>query len=704
MRLRSSHLLALSLLATAATACQDAAEVCEGGNADSNGECVTSGLRQVRLTHLDVRYDLSQPVYVNNRVPITFGLTAESVDPANPATRHVGVSFSFVEANPSDPANPLGCASSAIDVEVVADGKEQIVDGFIWPTTQCAALAGKNVEVNLQVEFDGGSEIASETGTGVDAPSVVLSEAHRGDALNQLCRASLDGADPKRGCVYAINLQPTPSNAEGSLVDVRYSLSSSSSVAVLPLQPTQDIGPDGPPDAEPTLVVQSRFVMNGRDPYISPVDPALIPQSLIDIVPSIQEDLKFGLDDAALAALDTPPGKATVTYTIRSAADAMTQMPLTIRDPANPAGKIAEAVVSRIVPGTANDAVHELFLEGAALEAVSPGGVWANQNDFIIRGCFNAEFTQDGNKGDGNLDDCRELEVVLVRETAAGSAASSRSFDKEFERKLGSSRIAIESSMSTRNRLDLSGASSEIEGEIALKGKIGKSFDLTLARAFGNANVGVDPTKTSYEVGVDAFGKRIFGVSEQASIIVQTQDFSAAKSFTLGNLGFGFGPVSIGLSFGMGGTIGVELEDTLEVVSDTAACQALLNTSDPVSGCGRISRVTSPNFGLTGSIEGGINLKVVKAGVAADLRLINTSFPLDTTLGFGLTDANKLLVRGSATWDMKLQPLAGDVSIVGKVGFRRFAKSLKVHLFSFSSPTIQSRLLSTSMANFEELQ
>ncbi|TKC99310.1 hypothetical protein [Polyangium fumosum] len=703
MHVRPSYLLAFSFLAAA---CQEAA-VCEEGSVDSNGTCVAppaAAVQQVRLTHLDVAYDLSKPVYVNNRVPITFGITANSDDPANSGPRNVAVTFSFVEANPSDPQNPLACSSSAINVEVIGDGTEQIVEAYIWPTTQCAALAAKNAEVNLQVDFDGGPELAAEIGSDLDAPSVVFSEARRGDALNQHCRASLNAADPKPGCVHPIRLQPTPTGAEGTLTDVRYALSSSSSVAVLSRQPTEDIGPDGPPDVDPAIIVQSRFVINGRDPYISAVDPSQIPPSLLEAVPSIEEDLKFGLDDAALAALSAPPGKATVSYTIQSAADGMTKLPLTIRDPANPKSRVPEVVVDRIVPGTANDAVHELYLEGAALEAVSPGGAWANQSDFVIRGCFTGEFAQGGNEGDGDLDDCRELEVVLVREASSSSAASSRSFDKEFERKLGNDRIAIESRMSTQNRLDLSGAFSRTEGEVALKGKIGKSFDLTMARAFADASLAVDPTKTSYEVGVDAFGQRIFGVSEQAASIVQTEDFSAAKSFTIGSLGFGFGPVTVGFKIGVGGSIGIALEDTLEALSDSAACQDLLKSAEPITACGRMTRITSPNFGLTGTVEGGVDLKIVKAAVVADLRFITTSFPLDTTLGFGLTGNEKLLVRGDVTWDMSFTPLEGDVSIVGKVGFRRFAKSLKVHLFSFSSPTFETRLLSASMGTPEELQ
>jgi hypothetical protein len=692
-------------------ACQQEAAVCGEGTVERDGQCApvaapgaAPAAFQVRMTHLNVKYDLSQPAYVNNRIPVTFGLTSTNLDPANPGPRNVAVSFSFVEANPTDPANPVSCGSSAIDVEVPGDGTEKIVDSFIWPTTMCAELAAKNADVNLEVEFDGGAELAAEVAPTIDAPTVVFSEAHRGDPLNQACRASLDEAAPQVGCVHAIHLEPTPAGAEGPLIDVRYFLSSSSSVAVLPVQPTAEASPTGPADLTPALVVQSRFVINGRDPYVSPVDPALIPPELVAAVPTIAEDLKFGLDDASLAALAAMPGKATVSYTIRAASDSMTQLPLTITAPADPANRVTEVVVDRVVPGTANDLVHELYFEGATLAAMSPGGMWADQSNFVVRGCLNAEFAQAGNLGDGNPDDCRDLEVVLVRDGGAATAASSLGFDKSFERKLGGDRIAIESSMSTQNRLDTSGASSEIEGQVLLKGEIGKSFDLTLARAFGNANLGVDPTKNSYEVGVDAFGKRIFSVSKQDAKIVQSEDFSAAKSFKLGGLGFGFGPVSIGISIGVGGKIGFETEDTLEALTDDASCQALLKASESITLCGRMTRVSTPNFGLTGSVEGGIDLKLVKAALVADLQFVTTRFPLDTTLGFGFTADKKLLVRGDATWDMELTPLSGDVSIVGKIGFKKFAKKLKVNLFSFSSPTFKKRLMSISMGSFQELQ
>ncbi|MCA9630834.1 MAG: hypothetical protein KC766_24360 [Myxococcales bacterium] len=696
---------AVPLLAALVGCSSDASEepTCSG---DECGR-TTSDLRNVRLTHLGVKYDLSQPVFLNNRIPISFGVTADSADPESPATQIVAVSFNFVEANPTDPTNPRSCGSSAASIELTGDGREQLVDGFIWPSSDCEELAG--APVNLGVVFDAGAETEGEIPDAVSTPSVTFSAANAKEPANQACRSSLeeDSTDLGLGCVYELDLQPTPSDANGSLIDVRYLLSSKSSVALVPFQQTENVGPNGPPDLEPSLVVESSFVVNGRDPYISPLSEGeSIPADLLEAEPTIEQDLKFGLDDAALAALNQLPGKATVRYSLRSAADASTTLPLTVNDPeSGGAGtRVTEVAVKKVMPGTATTVVHELFIEGEALAAVSDGGIWANETDFVVTGCFDGDFTQQGNQGDAGLEDCKDIPVQLAREEAPASAASAITFAKSFHQKLGSSRIGIEGSMSTNNRLDRSGASSSNEGSVVLSGKLGKHFELVIAHAEANAKLDVDPEKNSYDVNVDAFGKSLFSDSKTAEPkIVKTDEISFAKSTQIGGLGFGFGPVSVGFKISVGGELGVDLEDTLEVIGDNETCADMLQTSDVVNACGSMSRVASPHFALTGELFGGINLRLVKAGVQADLKFVKTSFPLTAALGFGLTEDNQFLVRGDADWDMDLKLIEGDVAIVGSVGFRRWRKRLKVNLFSFSSPTRSMHLMSNSMANFETL-
>ncbi|WP_224367315.1 hypothetical protein [Hyalangium versicolor] len=661
-------------------------------NSADNGVC----LSKVRLTYLNLRYDLSQPVFVNNRVPIQFGVTSTSLNPNAPATRNVAVSFSFIEAHPANPAEPIECASSAADIALVGNGQEQLFDGFIWPTTLCGALVGK--AVNLRVTFDG-----DEAGTGIDYPAVSFTEAARGAELNQTCRSVADPSAPElhRGCVYNVDIQPTPNDGSSNLIDVRYeSMEPASSVAILPAADSSN--------AEvlaPSLVVQSTLVVNGRDPYISGLAPEDVPPELEASAPGITEDLQFGHAPAELGTLTAMPGRATLRYEIAPAGTQSGWLPLTVGDPNSELGRVHEVVIERLLPGTPNMFAHELFAEAETRAALSENGEWADVSDFSVRGCFTASFAQEGNAGETDTSDCRVFPIVLVREIPDSSAATAIAFDQQFSRKLGSEdRMSIAVRLTTQNRLDRAGASSRIEGEVELEGKLGRSYSVTIARAVGQATLGVDPGETGYEIAVDAFNQRIHSFSQSAPSLEHEEEFSAAKSFSLPNLGFGFGPVRVGFKISLGGEVGLTTNDSLSVSTDTARCSDLLRSEDALGMCGAISRTITPGFNFTASIEGGIDIRLVKAAVVADLELINTDFPLQASLAFGQRDNGNLVVLGNANWELGMQLIRGDVSIVGRVGIRRFSRTLRVHLFSFSSRRFTQTLLDRSMDVSEVLE
>ncbi|RKG86069.1 hypothetical protein D7W82_17785 [Corallococcus sp. CA049B] len=662
-------------------------------NSADNGVCLT----KARLTYLDLRYDLSKPVFVNNRVPIRFGVTSTSLTPASPATRNVAVSFSFIEANPANPAEPIECASSAMDVALVGDGQEQRFEGFIWPTSLCGALVDKTV--NLRVTFDG-----DEPGTGIDAPAVTFSEAARGDALNQACRSVEDASapDPRRGCVYTLDLEPTPSDGSHALIDVLYqAMEPASSVALLPYAapgvPTEKLAP--------SLVVQSTLVVNGRDPYISGLAPEEVPPELEASAPGITGDLQFGQAPEALGALTAMPGRATLRYELAPEGAGDGWLPLTVGAEDSETGRVGEVVIEQLQPGTANTFAHELFAEGETRAALGEGGAWAGVSHFTVRGCFTADFPQAGNAGEEDTSDCHLIPVVLVRETPASSAATSIGFNQEFTRKLGSAdRMSIGVGLLTRNTLDRTGAASRIEGEVELEGKLGRPYSVTIARAVGQATLGVEPGTTGYELTVDAFNQRIHSFSQSAPNLEHEEEFSAAKSFAFPNLGFGFGPVRIGFKISLGGEVGLTTNDSLFVSTDPGRCGELLQSGDALGMCGAISRTITPGFNFTASIEGGIDIRIVKAAVVADLDLVNTDFPLTASLAFGQRDNGDLVVLGNANWELGMQLIRGDVSIVGRVGIRRFSRTLRVHLFSFSSRRFSQTLLDRSMDFAEVLK
>jgi hypothetical protein len=686
---------AIGAILCIASACGAESPACVDG--DENGACLSS----VRLTYLNVRYDLSEPVFVNNRVPVELGITATSPDPEAPSTRNVAVTLSFIEADPVDPAEPIECASNALDLTLVGDGEEHLFNAFVWPTTLCEGLVGKTV--NLRVEFDGGEDAE----TGIDYPPVAFTAAARDAALIQACRSVADPSAPDlgRGCVYSFDIQPTPSDETGTLIDVRYAtLAPASSVAILPHVDAAATAAD----LEPSLVVQSTLVVNGRDPYITGLAPEDVPPELETIAPGITEDLQFGVDPAELDTLTAMPGRATLRYELTPAADPEAGfLPLTIGDPSSEVGgdHVTEVVIDELLAGTANTFAHELFAEGDTRAALDDGGAWSDVSDFTVRGCFTAEFAQQGNAGEPDTSDCRTFPIVLVRETAIPSSATSIAFNEELTRELGNpNRLGISARLVTQNRLDRDGAFSRVEGEVELEGKLGRSFSVTVARAVGQVSLGADSEETGYEITVDAFNQRIYSVSESDPNLVHEEEFSAAKSFSFPGLGFGFGPVRVGFRFSLGGEVSFATEDRLAISNDAAECATLLRTTNALETCGSIARSVTPGFNFTASIEGGIDLRIVKAGVVADLDLVNTDFPLEASLAFGVGDHGRLTVLGNANWQLGMQLIRGSVAIVGRVGVRRFSRSLRVNLFSFSSPRFTRTLLDRSMDVSEVLE
>ncbi len=622
---------------------------CGGGSTEPQGP------GNVELTKFELEYDTTQPLHVNNRVPVTFALTGDGAA-TDTATRAVTVLASFVEAEPAPGADPRGCSSSAIDVELVRNGQEQTFTAHLWPTSVCGAFAGSGVPANLEVQL---------------------------------------GEDAEPQVIGRVQLKGTPADANGNtLLDVRLAdLELDSNVAVLPALGREDSIAGAPEDLEPTIVVSPSLVVNGHDPYYSALAPELVPPGLEGI------DAELGLSPSAL------PGRGKMSYALTAASDGSRFRPLTIAAPtdADPNLRVSEFEITDLDPGVPNAFVHELFAEGETRTALDDGGDWAGEDDFILRACFGAEFTQAGNEGSREADDCRDLPIVLVRERVIAGGASSKRFDKGHKKKAGGSRIALEADLTVDNQMNKIGLLSKTEGVIELNGKLGKRFNLQIARAFGEASLRFDEKRNDYEVGVFAFNKRIYTFRREGDSLENDEKFSANKSTRLGGLGFGFGPVRVGFSISAGGRVGFEPSDALVLSNDPAECNELLGAED-VLVCGHVAREASPVFALTGRVSGGINIRIVKAEVVADLKFVETKFPLGASLSIGQTDTGRILVKGDVRWDLELRLIRGNVSIVGRVGFRRFSKSLKINLFKFSSPLITRNLLNRSMANFEELE
>ncbi len=632
-----------TLLSATAVAFASLLAACGGGGSSGSDEKITA-----ELSAFSMDADTSHPLLINHRIPVSFTMSANG----SSATVSIPVTFRFVEKSPADPADPRLCNSNSINIDLVADGEPVVVNDVIWPVSECKELAEEGAEVSLQALF-------------------YLGE----DELQSTITASLPDLELSNGGV-----------------DVGYGLSAESSVALLPLVA-------GEHGEKLILSVGSRFVYGGADPYFANIGAAEIPEDLVEAEPDIASELTFGMDQTTLENLNKLPGTATLTYTMSPASAPDVELPLMIGQ--ENGSTAASFTFSRIEVGTDDGVSHDLYLQGDSLAAVSTGGAYDEENSFTIRGCITTDFTQQGN-GDPSANDCQATEVVLARETSAVNAASEITFNRELSRSPGSRRIGLNAVMSTENSLSQNGAYSLSQGSVDVHGKLGKRFTLNIANASAEAEL--TPARAFYEAQVSAFGDTLYSFSdEKEALLTVEEEFSVEKETRLGGLGFGFGPIKLGFTISAGGRVGLTATDELALVDDEAECQTLLNTEDSITLCGRVGRTVTPDFSMTGRVFGGIQLRIVSAGVDASLRFVDTSFPLENTLGFGITNNADFLVRGNVNWDSSLQLISGKVRLVGRIKVFRFRRSKSVTLFSFASKPIEINLLSESMGTSVKL-
>jgi len=697
---------------------------CGLGTVVRNSQCVVAPpatLVKARLTTLKLKYSVSKPAYINNAIPLRFGITASSADNTKPVSTKVNVTFSFVESAPVDPANPKLCDSSGIDVNLVGDGTEQYFDAEIFPVDDCAPLVGAGAAVNLSVDFDKGLRLSGMP-TGIDYPPVSFTAAAAGLPDNLLCHTSSDPANPGTGCVYSITILPTPLDATGKpQVDVQLdSVVPVSSVAVVwPAQQDPDVPAGMKESGQPSLVVNLTLALEGRDPYKHKVDASKVPPELIADDPTIVQDLKFGMTDAEVDAIDDLPGAAAVKYDIAPtnllAANAWKALGIDDPKNPNPDGHVTEIDLTEIEPGAENALSHELYIEGDALTAVSTGGIWATQDDFTVRACIIPSFPEGGNDGDdaevdsaapsaadSAADNCKTFPVKLVKATPPATAATSHSFDMTWSRSIGSAdRIQISGSLRSNNTLDLNGARSDSEGTLDLAGHVGSDFKVQLARAYGKASALTTLASSAVDIGIEAFGISIFSYQQSAAEFTYNTPFTVAKSFQFPALSYGFGPVSVGITVGVGGNVGLTPGF---VVSAKTGPEASVPALAAATSNGLLTVGVTPNIGLTGNVTGGVNLLVASAAVVATLQVVDIGFPITGNLRWGVTaldgqNVKQITIVGNLSSDLTLNWLNTTVDLIGKIGIGWFSSSTTINVFKYENTAQTTNLLTRQLGD-----
>ncbi|EDM77196.1 hypothetical protein PPSIR1_26643 [Plesiocystis pacifica SIR-1] len=676
-----------------------------------------SDLRAVQVTKVELGRDLA-PAYVNERIPITIGVTASSGVDGEVPTESVPVVVSFVDPEAPDEA---GCSSNGMLFDIVGDGEEHEFSGFIWPPTNCANLAGG--DVTLKIEMD----------PAADQPLIeplVLSQARADEPANAACE----------GCVQEFPLEFTP---DGS-VDIEFAaLNAESSVGVIP---PLELPTEGEPEkADPILVAQNLLVFNGRDPYESVVNPDTIPAELLESEPDIAEALRFGRPADQIDTIDDLPAPLHISYTISAANDGETWLPLSIGEDG---GKVDEAVVTELLPGTANVIAHDLFLDGEAYDAVLDPEQWLGEEAFVVRSCFDTDFEEFRAEDEGPK--CKTLDVLLIPDGDVESGAAAFSFGKESKSSHGNSRIKLESLFATDNSVGLDGVFSDSEARLTVKGKIGKSFTLDLVKAHAILDAPLTGAK-SVDMGLRLFNNDIYTYADEADGLTVSEDVTFSKSTTIVKAKFMFGPVPVSFDLGAGGAVGIFAEGSANLLTGEEGCRPFMplpsdevlakraqqeaaiaqieakiagisnqflkdflrkvllaplykqlsgNTFDTgeseLQGCVVLEAVAGPTANLTASAFGGVSVGIASAGVQLDLIIAQLDLPLSATLAVGRNGIEQFLAYANTQLDLIFQPLQGDLKLVGKLKIGFFKKSKSVSIVKFNVKPIEKTLVKRS--------
>jgi hypothetical protein len=218
-----------------------------------------------------------------------------------------------------------------------------------------------------------------------------------------------------------------------------------------------------------------------------------------------------------------------------------------------------------------------------------------------------------------------------------------------------------------------------------------------LFRVYAKGGALTAKASSFYDVGVDAFGINVLGQQQTAAELTYSVPFTFAKTFQFPVLSFGFGPVSIGITAGVGGNVGLTPSITVSAKDGPEASEPALAAA---TSNGMIETKVTPNVGLNGNVTGGIDLALAKGQIVATVQVVDIGFPLTATVRWGVTETDpgtsavkKLAVLGKLNWDLELKWLNVDVNAVGQIGICFFCVSRTFNLWKYDNPTEKASLL-----------
>jgi hypothetical protein len=240
---------------------------------------------------------------------------------------------------------------------------------------------------------------------------------------------------------------------------------------------------------------------------------------------------------------------------------------------------------------------------------------------------------------------------------------------------------------------------------VKLNGHVGQDFSVELLSAYAKAGALATITNSYVDVGVNAFGINVFGYQNTATTASYANPFMVAKAFSFPTLGYGFGPVSVGITLGVGGNIGVAPSFTVTGAQGPGSDAALLAAT--VSGT--LQGSVTPSAGLTGTVSGGIDLLLASAALVATVQIVDISAPVTANLLWGITQGSsdavqQMTVLGNVNWNLNITWLNTSVDLVGTLGRCFFCVSRTINVFKYTNPGETISLLNRSLPSALVLQ
>lgn len=648
-------------------------------------------LTGVTVTHADVEYDETQSLFVGHPVPVRLGITTTAATaPRSGVPTQVVVSLleHFTGTPSATQAMALRqCVLGSFVAELDGSGTEQQFSrNFIIPP-ECLPTGATTVTYNLVVQLDNDGLVFPDSVT----TTFAFTDSMRTTGPTAMCRSSFDMSAMADGCMHQLRVAASPGT------DVRPTVEPQGSVALLWMP--DPANPTAPRREMLTVLVDERAF--GRDPY-----------TVIG------------------AAAATLPGNITVSTRIAPAVGprAGEFIPLNVQNATSGMPPVANRTVGSLAPASDNRTEYNLFPTDTLLTNIQAGGAWANVDQFTIETCLAPSFTEQGELGDriregeentsprtAASDNCSRFTVLGVRALPPATNASRLDLNREWSRRWGNDKLALNGSLTTQNAAFVGGASSDTNANVTITSQYLPDISIARARAYAGFDL-FNLDSSGIEFWVDVLGVRLYNYERRVptSRELYNRDWNIMRRQCRSKTVM-ISIIPISVEGCAQGTVGLAVDVGLYRDADVMGGRRFPSADTE----GQLAATARPYATAGASASVSVDALIARAGVEGTLTVIDISAPLMGSANVGLTRMNASTGRPSAqaninlNWNLNIQGLNGSVSLFADTRGVRWCRKWgipypcgvtwdrrgELNLFSFGADRETFELFNRTFAN-----